>query len=1157
MARLEDLKSGATVRGVVPGEGVTVLAVQWHGTDAVELTYRDSSGRPGNVLLYRDREQDLEVAAETTSWTFDGDAALFRLVSEAYRIRLAYLFDPLLAVHTSLVEPLPHQITAVYERMLSRQPLRFLLADDPGAGKTIMASLLIKELLIRGDVQRCLVVCPGMLVEQWQDELWEKFHLPFEMLTNDALEAARTGNWFREHPLAIARLDKLARDEDVQAKLRSTDWDLVVVDEAHKMSASYFGSEIRYTKRYHLGELLGSVTRHMLLLTATPHSGIDENFQLFMALLDRDRFEGKPRDGTHVTVDPSDIMRRMVKEQLVKFDGTPLFPERRAYTVAYQLSDQEAQLYTRVTDYVRQEFNRADALEEGQRGTIGFALTGLQRRLASSPEAIYQSLNNRIDRLERRLAEERQGGRMPDAPRLTEEDLEDLEDAPEDEFTEAEEEVVDEATASRTIAELEAEIATLRQLAELANAVRRSDRDRKWEELRELLLENTEMFDANRTRRKIVIFTEHRATLGYLDRKIGALLGSETVVTIHGGLHRDDRRESQGKFTQDKGVSVLVATDAAGEGINLQRAHLMVNYDLPWNPNRLEQRFGRIHRIGQTEVCHLWNLVADQTREGDVFARLLRKLEVERAALSGAVFDVLGKVFQGTQLRQLLIEAVRYGDRPDVRARLTQQVEAALDTEHLRELIEERALAHETMDASRVEAIREQMERAEARRLQPHFIAEFFLEAFRFLGGTDRAREAGRWEIAHVPAAIRNRGRDLGGRGTILNRYERITFEKTRINVPGLPAAEFVCPGHPLLDAVTDLMLERHKHLLRRGAVLLDENDSGDEPRALYYLEHTIDDARQTPAGLPRSASRQLQFVEIHRTSPPRPAGYAPYLDYRPLFPGEWESVGPALEQGWLRDDLAARASTFAIEQIVPQHLAEVKLRREGHVMKTLAAVRDRLTREIAYWDRRAEELRAQEEAGRQPKMNWLRARERADELQRRLERRAKELEEERRLQPRPPVIVGGALVVPKGLLARLSGEGLDEHTGDQALRDQVEAIAMSAVMKAERALGFEPRDVSAAKCGWDIESKDAAGRLRFIEVKGRGADKRTVTITKNEILKSLNNADRFILALVRVDGERTDLRYLRRPTSQAPEFAVTSVNYDLKALWAQAEEPR
>lgn len=488
MIRLEDLQPHAAVRGILPDQVVTVVSVQWFGSEALELTYKTASGRVANELLYRHDEPRLEIVEKGRPWSFDGDGHLFRLVSEAHRIRLAHLFDPVLAVHTSLVEPLPHQITAVYEAMLPRQPLRFLLADDPGAGKTIMTGLLIKELIGRGDLQRCLVVCPGSLAEQWQDELFRRFQLPFDILTKDKLEAARTGNWFLENNLVIARLDKLARDAEVQQKLQVPEchWDLVVCDEADKLSATFFGGDIKYTKRYHLGRLLSGLTRHFLLLTATPHNGKEEDFQLFLALLDGDRFEGRFRDGVH-QVEIADLMRRMVKENLLKFDGTPLFPERIAYTVLYELSDPEAQLYKEVTDYVREEFNRAEALANYKRaGTVGFALTILQRRLASSPEAIYQSLRRRRERLEKRLRElelEQRGARVNAiaalTPAIDTEDLEDLEDAPDNEVEAAEAEILDQATAASTIGELQAEIATLTRLESLAHSVRRSGEDRK------------------------------------------------------------------------------------------------------------------------------------------------------------------------------------------------------------------------------------------------------------------------------------------------------------------------------------------------------------------------------------------------------------------------------------------------------------------------------------------------------------------------------------------------------------------------------------------------------------------------------------------------------------------------------------------------------
>ena len=1172
---LEDLQPNAAVRGILTDGLVVVVSVQWFGSEALELTYKTPDGKVANELLYRSDEARLEVAEQGQPWSFDGDGALFRLVSEALRIRLAHLFDPVLAVHTSVVEPLPHQITAVYESMLPRQPLRFLLADDPGAGKTIMAGLLIKELIARGDLERCLIVCPGSLAEQWQDELSQRFQLPFEIMTNDKLEAARTGNWFLEANLVIARLDKLARDEQVQQKLQAPDtgWDLVVCDEAHKMSASFFGGEIHYTKRYRLGQLLSTLTRHFLLMTATPHNGKEEDFQLFMALLDSDRFEGRFRDGVHVA-DVSDLMRRMVKERLLKFDGKPLFPERIAYTVPYQLSEAEAQLYEAVTDYVREEFNRADALANAKRaGTVGFALTILQRRLASSPEAIYQSLRRRRERLEGRLCESEESRRpgWATAPELDAEDIEDLDDAPGHEAEAAETRILDQATAAHTIAELKAEIDTLKMLEDRALDVRHRGEDAKWRELASLL---SEVFTTSgiagrigeptapysggeiphpvsSPAQKLVLFTEHRDTLRYLQDRITTLLGrAESVVVIHGGIAREDRHQAQEAFRHDPAVQVLLATDAAGEGINLQRAHLMVNYDLPWNPNRLEQRFGRIHRIGQTEVCHLWNLVADQTREGDVYQRLLTKLEQARQALGGQVFDVLGKLeFEGRPLRDLLLEAIRYGEQPEVRARLDTAVDQALDHSSLQNLLEEHQLVHDAMDASRVQRVREEMERAEARRLQPHYIEAFFLEAFQRIGGSARQREPRRYEVTHVPAPIRNQS------GPVLPRYERIAFDKSLVTPPGQPTAAFVCPGHPLLDAVLDLTLEQHRDLLKRGAVLVDERDLGQTPRVLFYLEHAIQDAGRTRAGDRRIVSKQMLYVEIDAAGNARHLHYAPYLDYRPLAQDE-PSVEAILERpecAWINREMEQKAQAYAVAHVVPEHLAQVRDPKLALIAKTEAAVKDRLTKEISYWDHRAEQLKLQEKAGASgARLNSDEARKRADTLQARLNKRLQELKLEAQLSPLPPVVLGGLLVVPQGLADAMAGRRSPVDT------QKVAARARAIVMEVERGLGYEPTDREFDKLGYDIESRmPGTGRLRFIEVKGRASGAATITVTKNEILYSLNKPDDFILAIVEfLDNARHRVSYLRQPFQREPDFGVTSVNYDFAKLLARAEAP-
>ena len=1197
--RLEELQPDATVRGILPDAQVTVVSVAWHGSDALTLVYRGTNGRVAEEILYRHDEPRLDLVEAGRPWSFDGDGALFRLVAEAHRIRLAHLFDPVLAVHTSLVEPLPHQITAVYEAMLPRQPLRFLLADDPGAGKTIMAGLLIKELIARGDLRRCLIVCPGSLAEQWQDELGRRFHLPFDILTNDKLEAARTGNWFLENDLAIARLDKLSRNEEVQQKLSAADcrYDLIVCDEAHKLSATFFGGEVKYTKRYRLGQLLSGLTRHFLLMTATPHNGKEEDFQLFLALLDGDRFEGKFRDGVH-QVEASDLMRRMVKENLLKFDGKPLFPERIAYTVPYKLSDAEAQLYKEVTAYVREEFNRAEALENDKRaGTVGFALTILQRRLASSPEAIYQSLHRRRERLEKRLRELEllQRGAavsvpLSSGPVLDADDVEDLEEAPEVEVEAAEEEILDQATAAATVAELKAEIATLGKLENLAAEVRRSGQDTKWRELSQLLheiftpaglggrvAESSIPYGSGSLpkpvpspRQKLVIFTEHRDTLSYLERQIGSLLGRpQSVVLIHGGMGREERRKAQESFLHDPEVQVLLATDAAGEGINLQRAHLMVNYDLPWNPNRLEQRFGRIHRIGQTEVCHLWNLVAEETREGDVYLRLLEKLEEARQALGGQVFDVLGKLqFDGRPLRDLLIQAIRYGDQPEVRARLTRTIEHGVDRPHLEGLIEDRALAHDAMDSSRVARIREEMERAEARRLQPHYIEAFFLEAFKQLGGTVRQREPRRYEVTHVPAPVRNRDRQIGAGDPVLSRYERIAFEKELIAPPGQPLAAFVCPGHPLLDAALDLTLERHRDLLKRGTVLVDERDTGTVPRLLFTLEHGIQDASLLPSGERRTISQRLLYVEMDAEGHTRHLQYAPYLDYRPLADNEpaLEALLARPECAWIAQATAQhieqRAQGHAIAHVVPEHVAEVRERRLAWTTKTRAAVKDRLTKEISYWDHRAEQLKLHEQAGKAgARLNSQEARRRADDLQARLQRRLAELDREAQISALPPLVLGGLVVVPLGLVAALRGRPLP-YPSNPADTQASAARARAIVMQVECALGFEPTDREFEKLGYDIESRVLTGhdkgRLRFIEVKGRVTGADTVTVTKNEILTSLNKPDDFILALVEfLDGDQHRVHYLRRPFQREPDFGVTSVNYNFSELLARAEVPR
>jgi len=1166
--RLEELAPGNSVTGLEPSTISTIVAVVPIADGAIQVIYKTPDGVLKEGLLGRADEDNLAIALQERPWAFDGDGEAFKLAVEAKRIDLAFLFDPMMAVHTSNVDPLPHQITAVYESMLPRQPLRYILADDPGAGKTIMAGLYIRELIMRADARRVLIVAPGSLVEQWRDELYEKFGLEFHIFSRELEFSSPSGNPFEDQDHLIVRLDQMSRNEESQEKLCLASWDLVVFDEAHKLAAHFYGSKLEKTSRFQFAERIGAHTRHLLLMTATPHNGKEEDFQLFLSLLDSDRFYGKFRDGVH-KVDCSDLMRRMIKEELVKFDGTPLFPERKAYTVNYILSDIESALYEAVTQYVQLEMGKADQLDNKHKGSVGFALTTLQRRLASSPEAIFQSLKRRKERLERRLREEKLGIRGQQVIAETISDVpEDDDDNNAEEQENLEDTLVSQATAARTISELEQEIVVLERLEQQAKAVVASGQDRKWDELSRILQNNPAMHDAGGRMRKLIIFSEHRDTLNYLHQKISGVLGnSDALVTIHGGVHRDERRRLQALFRSDPSVRILVATDAAGEGVNLQNANLMVNYDLPWNPNRLEQRFGRIHRIGQLEVCHLWSLVAKETREGDVYYRLLEKLRIESEALKGRVFNILGEAFEGVSLKDLLVQAIRYGDQPAVRARLGQKVENVFDPENLRAILNRSALAQETMSADRLFAVKEDMEKAEARRLQPYFVRTFFMKAFGLLGGSIHPREAARFEITHVPTSICERDRRITGRNRrelapVLRRYERVCFTREAVcplDKPGIPFATMLHPGHPLMLAVSDIILEKHGNLLRQGAVLLDPSDEGEEPHLLFLLTHEI------KSGDNQVLSKRLQFVRVAPDGTAAFAGWAPHLDLEALTPADRELLSETLKAPWIRAaDLEQRALALATSTIVPEHYNEVAQRRIANVDKTLDAVHERITKEIAFWSDRWVKLKEDQESGKDVRLNLENARRIVADLEGRLENRKRELQAMRHVTSAMPVALGGALIVPAGLIRRLRGEPpVDDpctFSVDPAARCRIERLAMDAVRRAEEARGCRVVDVSSQKCGWDLTSYPPAvnGKqlnARHIEVKGRVKGASTVTVTRNEILYALNQADKFHLAMVIV-GENDAVDgpyYLRNPFDTEPGWGVSSINFELKSFLQRA----
>ena len=1027
MIKLEDLKAGMRVCGLVPDQIVEVItatsgqAIKAFGnsgnlTLSVKLVYK-SGGHYYDRTLFRRDEVMLFEAKD--SLVYGEDAEFACLAEEARRIRFSHLFDPYQAVFSSNIEPLPHQIEAVYGKMLGQHPLRFLLADDPGSGKTIMAGLFIREVLARDIAHRCLIVVPGNLSEQWRIELREKFRISFEILSREMITR---DNPFAERDRLIARMDQLKRQE-YRELLRDSHWDLIICDEAHKMSATYSGGEISRTQRYVLGEELSGITRHFLLMTATPHNGNEPDYQLFLQLLDEDRFEGRFRAGVS-RFDTSDIVLRRMKEQLVTFEGKLLFPERKSYTANYGLSDQERSLYEAVTNYCRNEFNRAQNLEGGRRNTVGFALIVLQRRLASSPEAIYQSLRSRRRRLEALLED----WHNRDLVVYEDFDEEDVEELTAEERENREDEANDLATAALDPYELEREIETLHNLQLQADDLRHSNRDSKWEKLREIWERRLPEMEKDGQPRKLIIFTEHRATLNYLVDKLGNLLGdSSTIVTIHGGKRQEERRIIQDRFRDNSNVQILVATDAAGEGINLQFAHLMVNYDLPWNPNRLEQRFGRIHRIGQTEVCHLWNIVTRETREGSVYERLLQKLETIGNALNGKVFDVLGELFEGTPLPQLLKQALRYGDDPRVRERLNLTIDNAVNSERIHELAQGRVLASDAID---IEQLRLDIDASKSNRLYSQNIRDFLIRVLNCLsidyssvvGGDIRELGNGCYKIVRVPGVIVDHARRSGIRD-LSPEYERVTFDPlpmrlaTRFDAPVV-----VGPGHPLLDATISWVKSHWRTSTPECGealpVLVAENDKITSLCLLFDLEWAIHN------GLLENnlIERRAQFVEVDGGGIVNPIETRTYLTFRAALVEEKAQVTKLLGDDWHKDrTLADRAEAYAIEFLVQPHLQDVEDREfrlhENEKWQVQASLQAEINHEqsLIYRYRRNEQQRPENAAAYRGLQ--VQSERRIQELEERLDQRMRQIALQTQINLSGINVRRVAVIVPASLL--------------------------------------------------------------------------------------------------------------------------------------------
>jgi hypothetical protein len=804
----------------------------------------------------------------------------------------------------------------------------------------------------------------------------------------------------------------------------------------------------------------------------------------------------------------------------------------------------EHKLYELVTNYVRAGMNRADKLDGKRRNTVGFALTVLQRRLASSPEAIYRSLRRRADRLERRKDDILTGRHVPEGELSV--DIDSLDDPAEhnaEEIEQIEDQLLDSATAAQTVSELQLELLELGQLIDLAKRVRDSGADKKWGELRTILEDNTLVRSTDGTRRKLIIFTEHRDTLDYLSTRIGALLGKPNAVqAIHGGVRRNERRKITEEFTKNSDCQILLATDAAGEGLNLQCAHLMVNYDLPWNPNRIEQRFGRIHRIGQTEVCRLWNLVASNTREGAVFTRLLDKIEEQRKAYGGKVFDVLGAAFDETPLRDLLIEAIRYGERPEVREQMHQIIDDRV-AEGLKELLEERALAQDSLAEADLAKLRRQMDDARTRRLQPHYIEWAFRNAFSGLGGRMTRRERGRFEISNVPAAIRNAAR----RGPIATRYERITFDLAHVEVEGRPRADLLAPGHPLHDAVVAQTIERLAAALDRGTVLVSA--TVDEPTLLVGVVEELVEATS------ESVAKRFGYAFVDANGTVSPAGPAPYLDCVAAPDGPVTQQARSLP--WL-NEAEASATSWIIAHQLPAYLDEVRSRRHLEIQRTREQVTRRLNQEINRLAGEAMAASEKEGTGERPRESSDSLCRKAADLEARLERRLRKLDRQAQISTKPPQVVTSALILPLHALEEDIPAAAPIHAVETK---EVERRGVDLVLDQEHQLGRKPTEQAFNNPGFDVLSEVPGDDPIRIEVKARIAGSPDFFVTHNEVVTGKNAAPRYRLALVRVDprgAEFDDVRYLDNPFNavELGTLDVTGIRSDWDKTWAKGKSP-
>lgn len=1084
---MNNIKQGSIIKGPNWPEPVEIKLIEDVG-DYIHIVGATKNSRQHvDDLIPRAEFSKFKVDLFETGFAEDPSKVFLAL--EATRYRFASMYDPLIAMNTSKVDPLPHQIEAVYGYVLQRPKIRFMIADDPGAGKTIMAGLTIKELKIRHLVKRILIVAPGHLKDQWRRELADRFEEQFVVVGRHYLDALYGHNvWLRENQI-ITSID-FAKREEVLPSISAAHFDLIIVDEAHKMSAYRYGDKIDKTSRYKLGETLSRITDHLLFLTATPHKGDPENFRLFLDLIEPGFFATNEMVQESVKNKDNPLFLRRIKEDLKDFEGKPLFLPRHVKTTAFQWkadSPNEQRLYNELSKYVETQYNKA--LTKDKRRNIAFALVILQRRLASSTYALLKSLERRKKRLEDYLKGAEQRNKIPDSTF----DFEIVEDMSEEERW-REEEIWETLSVAENREELEREIKIIAGLIQQAKKIIQNEEEIKLKEFKNALIELSQKYPDPKDK-KILVFTESRDTLEYLEKRIQTW-GYKTN-TIHGGMKLEERVKAESIFKHE--TDVMVATEAAGEGINLQFCHLMINYDIPWNPNRLEQRMGRIHRYGQQKEVFVFNLVAVDTREGRVLQKLFEKLEEIRTAMgSDKVFDVLSEVLYNQNLSQLMMEAAANSRNIDD---ILKEIDITVDEDYIAQVKDNlgESLATRYIDYTRIKEI---AQKAREHRLIPEYTESFFKKAFVKAGGRVRERKDGFLAIDSISFSIRKIAEKDSFKksfGELLRKYPKVTFDK-EIAFKN-PDAEFICFGHPLFEAMMDYVDEHFGDSLLKGATFLDPD--GQLDGAILFYEGEIKD------GTGQIAGKKLFsfFVSEDFVKPISPTILWDLAEAKNVTP---ESAD--IEQ------LKKQTSNKVIEQLERYKAKLLKERERQAKVKKKYGFKS-LEYLILQLDGDLIKLYARKESGENVDLVIRNKEERKDGYEKALEELKQQIVKERSLTMNVPRFKGIIKVKP----VQTGGTGMHPDP-------EVERIGMQIVMQYEKKHGRFPEDVSEQNLGFDIRSKDAkTEQFRYIEVKAR-ARTGPVALTQNEWFKAKRFGDDYYLYAVMEASTVPQLYIIQNP---------------------------